>query len=194
MTSSGFDYFTRLILSLKTLATGQAENTGQFPEDDRHTAPSPALIELAEALTRLPPENSQRIAYNDAMDQAAVMNLGPSLEAVERDHVANYRANYPKTRDPKRFLETLIADIDSLIDDAELNANDANDDDLEQVDIVNVRADEIARGIACKKAEDGAREAAEEAYRLAYRWAYEDIFEEAYDRALSQLIEPARPG
>jgi hypothetical protein len=85
----------------------------------------------------------------------------------------------------------LIADIDSLVDDAELNAGkDLADDFLEEDGVMTPRGNEIARGIACKKAEDGAREAAEEAYRLAYQWAYEDIFEEAYHQALSQLAEP----
>ena len=181
--TSGIDHFARLTTNLKHSAVGQPK--------------SQELKELAAALMRLPTQSNQRVAYNSAMDHAAILNLGAAVDDVERDHIEEYRLNDPETGDPRPFLESLTADIDSLIDDAELNAgnNEALDDLLEDDGIVTGRANEIARGIACKKAEDGAREAAEEAYRLAYQWAYEDIFEEAYHQALSQLGEPGdRPG
>ena len=173
----GIDHFAHLTTNLKHSAAGQPKSQG--------------LKELAAALMRLPPQSNQRIAYNSVMDHAAVLNLGAAVEEVERDHIEEYRLNVSATGDPRPFLEILTAEIDSLIDDAELNAGDAASGDfLEEDGIVTARANEIARGIACKKAEDGAREAAEEAYRLAYQWAYEDIFEEAYHQALSQLSEP----
>jgi hypothetical protein len=175
--TSGIDHFARLATNLKHSAARQPKPQG--------------LKELAAALTRLPPQSNQRLAYNSVMDHAAVLNLGPSVEEVEHDHIEEYRLNGPGTGDPRPFLEALTADIDSLIDAAELNAgNDLADDFLEGDGVVTSRANEIARGIACKKAEDGAREAAEEAYRLAYQWAYEDIFEEAFSQALRQLTEP----
>ena len=176
--TSGIDYFARLTTNLKHSAARQPKAQG--------------LKELAEALTSLSPQSNQRIAYNSVMDHAAVLNLGLSIEEVERDHIEEYRLNDPGTDDPRPFLENLTADIDSLIDDAELNAGtEASEDFLDEAGVVIARANEVARGIACKKAEDGAREAAEEAYRLAYQWAYEDIFEEAYHQALSQLSAPS---
>jgi len=176
MTTPGIDYFTRLMANLEALAARQTQAQG--------------LFELAEALMRVPPESEQRIAYNAVMDHAADLHLGASLAEVERDHVEDYCANYRDNDDPGPFLENLIADIDNLIDDAERSADDAaSGHPLEATDGANPKANEIARGIACKKAADGAREAAEEAYRLAYQWAYEDIFAEAYRHALNQLAE-----
>jgi hypothetical protein len=175
--TSGIDHFARLTTNLKHFAARQPKSQG--------------LKDLAAALMRFPAHSNQRLAYNSVMDHAAVLNLGASIEEVEHDHIEEYRLNDTGTGDPQPFLERLIADIDSLVDDAELNAGkDLADDFLEEDGVMTPRANEIARGIACKKAEDGAREAAEEAYRLAYQWAYEDIFEEAYHQALSQLAEP----
>jgi hypothetical protein len=175
--TSGIDHFARLTTNLNHAAAGRPK--------------SPGLNELAAALTRLPPQSNQRLAYNSVMDHASVLNLGPAIEELERDHIEEYRLNDPATGDPRPFLETLTAEIDSLIDDAELNAgSDLSDELWEEDGAGTTQASEIARGIACKKAEDGAREAAEEAYRLAYQWAYEDIFEEAYHQALSKLAEP----
>jgi hypothetical protein len=175
--TSGTDYFARLITDLKETAARQPKAHG--------------LKDLAEALKRLPPRSNQRVAYNSVMDHAAVLNLGACVADVARDHIEDYRLNEPGAGDPRRFLESLTAEIDSLIDDAELTrGNDASEHALDDADATHPGANEIARGIACKKAEDGAREAAEEAYRLAYQWAYEDIFEEAYHHALSELAEP----
>ena len=188
MTTSAIDYFTQLTTNLKALAGRQTENRKRFAQGDRRGASSQALIKLAETLTMLPPESSQRVAYNSVMDHAAALKLGPSIAEVERDHVEDFRMNARATDDAGPFLESLTADIDGLIDDAELDANnDACGRSAHEADIANAGANEIAHGIACKKAADGAREAAEEAYRLAYQWAYEDIFEEAYHQALSQL-------
>jgi hypothetical protein len=181
--TSGIDYFARLATDVKHAAAKQ-------PRSQR-------LKELAEALTRLPPQTNQRVAYNSVMDHAAVLKIGSSIEEVARDHIEDYRRNDPETGDPRPFLENLTADIDGLIDDAELNGGygvpelSLEEDGLEEDGDLTPRTNDIARGIACKKAEDGAREAAEEAYRLAYQWAYEDIFEEAYHQALSQLAEPS---
>jgi len=181
MTTSGIDYFSRLITKLHVLGGPQTQNG---------SASAQAFASLAAALTRLPPGSGQRIAYNSVMDHAATLNLGRSIEDIERDHAEDYRLNFPESQDAGPFLENLIADIDGLIDDAELSADDdAAGRAREETDVATARANEIARGIACKRAEDGAREAAEQAYRLAYQWAYEDIFEEAYHQALSQLID-----
>lgn len=178
--TSGIDDFARLIANLKRLAAARQPK-------------SQALKELAEALMRIPPESRQRIAYNSAMDHATVLNLGASIDELERDHAEEYCLNHPGSGDAETFLESLTADIDGFVDDAELDANnEAPGHSLKQAVTDNARANAIARGIACKKAEDGARAAAEEAYRLAYQWAYEDIFDEAYNQALSQLSEPER--
>jgi len=188
MTTSGIDYFTRLITNLKASAARQKATKQQLAEGQRHAASSPALMKLAEALTRLPSESRERLAYNSVRDHAAALKLGSAVDEIEQDHIEEHRLNYRNARDPNLFLAKLIGDIDDTIDDAELNASEeAFEDSERETDLVDARANEIARGIASKKAEDGAREAAEEAYRLAYQWAYEDIFEEAYLQALSQL-------
>jgi hypothetical protein len=185
---SGIDYFTRLIHHLEAAAARQAAPRKEFPEGTGHAASSSALMKLAEALTMLSPGSRQRLAYNSAREHAATLNLGSSIDEVEQDHFEEYRLSDPAGRDPNVFLAKLIGDMDDMIDDAELNASeDAFDRSGQERNLVDARANEIARGIASKKAEDGAREAAEEAYRLAYEWAYEDIFEEAYQQALSQL-------
>jgi hypothetical protein len=177
MTPSGIDYFARLIRTVAVSATEQRE--------------SRALVELAEALIRLPSESNQRVAYNSVMDHAAALKFGPSIKDVEEDHIEEYRLSYPEADDPKLFLENLILDIDSLIEDAEVSVNEGGCEcPTEQTDdTANGRANEIAREIASKKAKEGAREAAEEAYKLAYEWAYDDLFEEAYQRALLQLSD-----
>lgn len=149
---------------------------------------SQGLEELAAALVRLPPGNHQRLAYNSVMDHPAVPQLGAAMDDLERDHIEDYRVNYPGTKGPALFLENLILDIDSLIEDAEVSAS-GDDHAAEADDLLNGRANKIAREIANEKAEEGAREAAEEAYKLAYEWAYEDIFEKAYQQALIQLSE-----
>lgn len=193
MTISGTDYFAHLMTKVEALAGRHSQNKKPFGADFRHIAPSPALMNLADALMRIPPESRQRVAYNSAMDHAAFLNIGASIDELERDHIEEYCLNYSRRDDADAFLESLTADIDGCVDDAELDANnEASGHSLEQAATVKAKANEIARGIACKKAEDGAREAAEEAYRLAYQWAYEDIFDEAYNQALSQLSEPER--
>jgi hypothetical protein len=170
MSPSGIDHFARLITNLQR-------------------SKSQGLEELAAALVTLPPASQQRVAYNSVMDHPTVPGLGPAIEDLERDHIEDYRLGSPGTRGPAVFLENLILDIDSLIEDAEVSASNETGDDLaeEADDLLNGKANKIAREIANGKAEEGAREAAEEAYKLAYEWAYEDIFEKAYRQALIQL-------
>lgn len=169
MSASRIDHFARLITNIQR-------------------SKSQGLEELAAALVRLPPANHQRLAYTSVMDHPAFPGLGPAIEELERDHIEDYRLNYPETKGPDLFLENLILDLDSLIEDAEVSAG-SDDRTAEADDLLTGRANKIAREIANEKAEEGAREAAEEAYKLAYEWAYEDIFEKAYQQALVQLSE-----
>jgi hypothetical protein len=177
MTPSGIDHFARLIRNVAASGTQQPESQG--------------LIELAQALIRLPPESNERVAYNSVMDHAALLKLGISIKDLEEDHVEGYRLNYPEGDNPKLFLENLILDIDGLIGDAEISPTAEGREHVRvQTDpVVNGRANAITREIASTKAQQGAREAAEQAYKLAYAWAYEDIFEETYQRALLQAID-----
>lgn len=186
------EFLEFLIASVEESAEWRAEKAAQFPDDERNERCSAALAVLARNLRALPARDGHAQAYDAAMGRLvefedALIEMGEH----ETRHIGRYGFDYPEDGDPRAFLSALTRICDELVEDAEMDAAEA--ERQQAYEDAQHTAGEATKATAAEEArkfaEDAARKAAEEAYKAAYDKAYKSAYDEAYRETLLRALQ-----
>jgi hypothetical protein len=181
-------YLEMLLDQVEGSADWRADKAAQYPDDRRNERSSAALSALAKNLRALPANDKHVRAYEAVVERLVDLDVDTLTEMTEHEtrYVGRYGFDYPADGDAREFLSALTEAHQELVDDAETEAAEAEQD--RRYEAAAAAASAEVKALAHEQAETVADAAAKQAAQKAYRTAHDDAYPSAYKEALIRLL------